>query len=366
MFASLWPWLAVLGILALAGCEPNAGSPSSPAGIQIAAANQADDVLRQVTAVPDSMVLINPLSTFTPIPTVTRLAEQTATPAATPTLAATPTPSPTPTVPPTPNPPQYSSPPLPSLPSILLTPTISRSVRVPILMYHYISVPPGDADQYRINLSVEPEVFRQQMAFLKSQGYETIDMYDLLDAILNGRQLPDKPIILTFDDGYRDAYLNAYPILTEFGYTGTFFISTEFVDRGLEPYMTWPMIEEMAAAGHRFESHGRSHLDLAKLGRADLIWQILGSQETLAAHIGYKPHFLSYPSGSYNDQTIAMVQELSFWGAVTTQGGSWHGFHNRFEWPRIRVSNGTSIERLQKALLPLPTAVPPPAGTSIP
>lgn len=318
------------------------------------------DVLRQVTAVPEGMVLINPLSTFTPIPTVTRVNQ------ATPTLAHTATPSATPTPPPSPNPPQYSSPPLPSLPAFIPTPTISRSVRVPILMYHYISVPPPDADQYRINLSIDPAVFREQMAFLKAQGYETIDMYDMLDAIVNGRELPSNPIILTFDDGYRDSYENAYPILTEFGFKGTFFIPTEFVDRGFEAYMTWPMIEEMAAAGHRFESHSKSHADLAKQGRADLIWQILGSQETLAAHIGYKPHFLSYPSGSYNDNTIAMLEELSFWGAVTTQGGSWHGFYNRFEWPRIRVSNGTSIARLQKALIPLPTAVPPPPVTPTP
>ncbi|MDJ0753993.1 MAG: polysaccharide deacetylase family protein [Ardenticatenaceae bacterium] len=359
-----WPYFLGVSMVAawlFVACSPTAPSAGGAESIVIGG------VLREVTAVPESMVLIHPLSTFTPIPTITPEGDAvaqlspptvTASPTLIPTATHTPTPTFTPSPMPTPNPPVYLTAPLPDLPLILPSPTVSRSVRVPILMYHYISVPPDDADQYRINLSVEPDDFRSQMAFLKADGYETVDMYDMIEAIVNGIPLPEKPIILTFDDGYRDNYTNAYPILTEFGFKGTFFIATEFVDRGYEPYMTWPMIEEMAAAGHRFESHTKTHPDLILLDRAGLIWQILGSQETLAAHIGYKPQFFSYPSGSYNEDTIEILQELNFWGAVTTQGGAWHGFYNRYEWPRIRVSHSTSIGRLQRALLPLPPPTP--------
>ncbi|MEM7799439.1 MAG: polysaccharide deacetylase family protein [Chloroflexota bacterium] len=240
---------------------------------------------------------------------------------------------------------------LPDLPSRLPTPVLTYTVRVPILMYHYVSSPPEDANRYRVNLSVEPDDFRAQMAFIRDRGYQVVDLYTVIDALVNSEEPPEKSVVITFDDGYVDNYEIAYPILEEFGYKGTFFIVTEFVDFGYEGYMTWEMIEEMAAAGHRFESHTKSHPDLSKLSRGDLVWQILGSQETLAAHIGYKPQFLSYPSGRYNEETVTMAEELSLWGAVTTQGGMWRDYYNRYEWPRTRVSYTTTLRDLEKVFL---------------
>lgn len=218
----------------------------------------------------------------------------------------------------------------------------SWTLKVPILMYHYVSTPPADADKYRTDLSVTPEQFRQQMAYLKDNGYTTVDLYDLSRAIVSQIELPEKPIILTFDDGYLDNYENAYPILQEHGFAGTFFVVTEFIDKQRAGYMTWPMVEEMAQGGMRFESHSRTHPDLREMSRDRLIWEILGSQETLAAHLGYTPRYFCYPGGWYDEATIQMLQELDFWGATTTQNGSWHGFDNRFEWRRVRIRNTTS------------------------
>lgn len=226
----------------------------------------------------------------------------------------------------------------------------SWTLKVPILMYHYISHPPPDADIYRVDLSVTPEMFRQQMVWLRENGYETIDLYDLSGAIVNRAELPEKPVLLTFDDGYLDNYENAYPILQELGFEGTFFIVTDFVDSGREGYMTWPMIEEMARAGHRIESHSRTHPDLRGLSHDVLVWQILGAQETLAAHIGYRPRYFCYPGGTYDAATIQILQELDYWGAVTTANGSWHGFDERYEWPRIRVRNSTTMNEFARLL----------------
>jgi peptidoglycan/xylan/chitin deacetylase (PgdA/CDA1 family) len=219
----------------------------------------------------------------------------------------------------------------------------SWTLKVPILMYHYVSTPPEDADIYRTDLSVTPEQFREQMAFLQANGYTTIDLYDLSQAIVSQKELPEKPIVLTFDDGYLDNYEHAYPVLKEFDYSGTFFVVTEFIDTQREGYMTWPMIEEMSRNGMRVESHSRTHPDLRGMSRERLIWEILGSQETLAAHIGYKPRYFCYPGGWYDGATIEMLRELDFWGATTTQNGSWHGFDDRFEWRRVRMRNSTTL-----------------------
>ncbi len=310
---------------------------------------------------------VSPLATFTSVPTLTSTSTKTATPTYTPTNlpptqtptlqnTSTPIPSNTPTatatqtIQPTNTPlPTFTATPLP-----LPTPqgVISWTVKVPILMYHYISVPPENADVYRTDLSVIPDAFLEQMTYLAENGYNPIDFYDLSRAITDQQELPEKPVILTFDDGYLDNYENAYPILEQFGFKGTFFIVTEFVDFGREGYMSWEMITEMGDNGHRFEPHSRTHPDLRNQERAVLIWEMLGPQETLAYHLGYTPRYFSYPSGRYDEDAIQILDELGFWGAVTTQSGKWHGFPERFEWARLRVRFNTPLAEFEDMVDP--------------
>ena len=220
----------------------------------------------------------------------------------------------------------------------------SWTLKVPILMYHYVSEPPPGSDIYRTDLSVSPNSFRQQMAFLSENGYTPVDLYTLSLAIVNQATLPEKPVILTFDDGYLDMYDHVFPVLQEYGFTGTFFIISDYIDQEREGYMTWDMVTEMAQAGHRIESHSKTHPDLSQKSRDGLIYEILGAQETIAAHTGARPRYFCYPGGTYNDETIAVLKELDYWGAVTTQNGTWHGFDDRFEWRRVRIRNTTTIE----------------------
>lgn len=211
-------------------------------------------------------------------------------------------------------------------------------------MYHYISIPPEDADIYRTDLSVAPDDFRAQMHYLADSGYTPIDFYQLSRAITSREDLPAKPILITLDDGYRDNYENAFPVLRELGFAATIFLATDFLDSGNPNYMSWEMVAEMAQTGIRFEPHSKSHLNLDGRSRDFLIWEILGSQETVAAHIGYTPRFFCYPGGFYDETTIQILRELGFWGAVTTQGGTWHGFEDRYEWTRVRLHNYTSLD----------------------
>lgn len=224
--------------------------------------------------------------------------------------------------------------------------TFSITQKVPILMYHYISQPPENADKYRVDLSVNPSEFRDQMRFLVDAGYEAIDLYDLSLAIVGKKDLPPKPVIITLDDGYRDNYEHAFPILQELGLKATFFIPTEFVDQGNPNYMDWKMIEEMAEAGMRFEPHSKTHPDLTEHDRDFIIWEVLGSAETLEAHTNHRPRFFAYPGGRYNDEVLNIVTELDFWGAVTTEGGLWHGYEDRFQWTRVRIHNTTAVAEL--------------------
>lgn len=219
----------------------------------------------------------------------------------------------------------------------------STTVRVPILMYHYISVPPEDADQYRIDLSVPPDNFRAQMEYLAANGYTTVDLYDLTLAIVNQRDLPPNPVIITIDDGYRDFYDNGFPILRELGLKATLFVITDYVDRNEPNYVSWAMIAEMAAAGIRIEPHSKSHVNLNGRDRDFLVWEMLGSQQTVAAHIGYTPRYFAYPGGRYDEVAMQVLEDVGFWGSVTTYGGTWHNYTERFEWTRMRVRYTTTM-----------------------
>ncbi len=288
--------------------------------------------------------------TYTPTPQASPTLKPTATATFTPTPTHTPTHTPTPTLTNTPPPgATLTNTPTPTLPppqaGLLPTPNgiYSYTLKVPILMYHYLSVPPEGADKYRIDLSVSPEDFRAQMQYLADNGYTPIDLYDLSRAITSKADLPAKPIIITLDDGYRDNYVNGLPVLRELGFTATIFLATDFLDQGHPGYLTWDMVHEMSAAGIRFEPHSKSHSDLSGRGRDFLVWEMLGSQETIAAHIGYTPRYFAYPSGRYDDTAMQVLEELGFWGAVTTLGGTWHGFTGRFEWTRVRIHNYTTL-----------------------
>ncbi len=214
-----------------------------------------------------------------------------------------------------------------------------RRIRVPILMYHYIDELPEGADEIRTNLTVTPAVFRQQMATLADQGYATISLYEMHMALQHGTPLPQNPVVLTFDDGHIDQYVNAFPILQEFGFTGTFFIITNFADNNAPGYMNWAQIEEMATAGMSMESHTKTHSDLRNRGYDFLVYEILGSIESLAYHTNRPPQIFSYPAGRYDDYTLSILETTPILRAVTTQPGTLQTTDNKLEVPRMRVTD---------------------------
>ena len=225
-------------------------------------------------------------------------------------------------------------------------------------MYHYISEPPAGAHPYRVGNSLDPETFAAHLDYLQAEGYTTIPLKDLLSYLATGSpELPDKPVILTFDDGYEDNYLNAFPALAERGMMGTFFIITDFADQAetddiYENYANWEQLREMADAGMEIGSHSRNHPDLAGKDLDYLVWQALGSKEAIEANIGTHPHILSYPAGSYDQLVIDVFRSAHFWGAVTTQQGAEHSSEgdDPFKLKRVRISNTTGVPQLEALL----------------
>jgi peptidoglycan/xylan/chitin deacetylase (PgdA/CDA1 family) len=246
--------------------------------------------------------------------------------AATPQRAPTRTPSPTPQ-------PTATALPLPA------------SAQVPVLMYHYISAPPATADKYRFDLSVIPANFEAQLKYLKENGFTTISLADLYDHLSKGRKLPEKPVVLTFDDGHRDAYASAFPLLKKYRMTGTFFIVTDFINFKDPEYVTWDMVKEMSRAGMSIESHSRTHKDMRRRNNAFLVWEILGPIEQITAYTGKKPFFFCYPGGQYDQAVIDVLRSAGTLAAVTTKPGSIYTLATAMTWPRLRVRHNTTLEQ---------------------
>lgn len=227
---------------------------------------------------------------------------------------------------------------------------VARTAYIPILMYHYLSTPPANADIYRQDLSVPPALFAAQLDRIKSEGYTTISLYDLIAYLQQGKSLPEHPVILTFDDGYRDNYENAFPLLHERQMTATFFLVIDFINNERPEYLTWDMVREMYAGGMAIEVHGIDHSSLRKRSRADLEFQALRSYETIQDRIGIRPRFVSYPAGEYDADTITMFQSAGYWAALTTVQGATHNSDKLFELKRVRIRNTTTPDELVRLL----------------
>jgi peptidoglycan/xylan/chitin deacetylase (PgdA/CDA1 family) len=224
------------------------------------------------------------------------------------------------------------------------------AVRVPILMYHYISTPPAGADRIRRDLSLSPDRFEAHLRYLRDAGYHTVTLDDLYAALTEGRPLPDKPVILTFDDGHIDNYTNAFPLLKQYGMVGHFFLITDFVNAENPDYLSWSQVAEMAKAGQRFGSHSRNHVDLRRRSLDYLVWQALGGVEDIQKHLGYHPRWIAYPSGLYDADVIKVYKSANYWGGLTTKQGATHTLDSLFELTRVRIHNTTTADDLARLL----------------
>jgi peptidoglycan/xylan/chitin deacetylase (PgdA/CDA1 family) len=232
----------------------------------------------------------------------------------------------------------------PGVPEVTPTLVIPERARVPILMYHYVSDVPPDADRLRRDLTVSPGNFGAQLQYLTDAGYHPVTLTDLYLYLTQGYPLPDKPVALTFDDGYRDAYEIVFPLLLEHGFPGTFFVLASPAHYESTGYLTWAQVKEMSDAGMAIEGHGRDHVDLRGRTNDFLVYQILGIQEAILYHTGRLPRFFAYPSGQYDASVIAVLKSAGYWGAVTTKAGKEHALGVMFEMPRVRVRGSDTLE----------------------
>ena len=219
------------------------------------------------------------------------------------------------------------------------TPDSRNEVAVPILMYHHIRVYNNPEDKTGTNLSVSTENFKAQADYLKNSGYTTITFQQLLD--FPTKKLPEKPIILTFDDGYKDGYDVAYRYLKENNQIGVFYIISSYLGR--EDQMTESQVKEISSAGMEIGSHTVGHLDLTTLSSAKLSRELVDSKSALEAITSKKVISFCYPSGKHNGNVEEAVKNSGYLTASTTNIAISTTSENRLTMSRLRINPADSI-----------------------
>jgi peptidoglycan/xylan/chitin deacetylase (PgdA/CDA1 family) len=208
---------------------------------------------------------------------------------------------------------------------------------VPVLNYHKV-------DTLHHALSIPPEEFEEQMAYLARNGFSTISPEALMAYLNHGKPLPEKPILITFDDGYLDNYTNAYPILKKYGFTATIFLVTNLVGHD-ERFMTWDQVREMQQNGFVFGSHTVSHTPLTKLSREQAMDELVNSRTEMEQQLGAKPKYFAYPTGAYNLQVEEMVKQAGYRAAFTIRYGQAGTESNPYALERIPIFKGQQTFR---------------------
>ena len=180
---------------------------------------------------------------------------------------------------------------------------------VPVLNYHQVN------DEKHSALTLHVDQFREQMENLHNQGYNTITLAQLYDYLENGTELPNKPIVITFDDGYVDNYKNVLPILKEYNMKATLFMISDAANT--PGFVSTEQMHQMEAGGFDIQGHTNHHKILTKIDPTELPDALLGGKTSLEGILGEPIEYLAYPGG-FNDMLVQYVTKQS--GSFTIHG----------------------------------------------
>ncbi len=221
--------------------------------------------------------------------------------------------------------------------------------KIPILMYHSVSC---STNPKFMQFTVSPTHFAEQMAYLHTHDYTPMTVTQLVQSAVE--HLPEKPVVLTFDDGMSDFFTDALPVLTRYGFSATLYIATAFVNgtcdwlqregESARPMMTWEQIAQVQAAGIECGAHSHTHPQLDMLSSSQAQHELITSKNILEEHLGRRVASFAYPYGYYTAITQQLVRAAGYTSACAVK----HAIHtigaNPLALSRLMVKASTSRE----------------------
>ncbi len=239
---------------------------------------------------------------------------------------------------------------------------VPDSLRVPILVYHNIQSKEEARGIRAPDLTMRPEVFATQMQYLKDHKIPVVSFMALLDALEGKVKLPPGAVVLTFDDGRLNQYVNAFPLLKRLGFTATFFPFTHAMDRN-KRYFTWAQLLEMQQAGMTIGSHTSLHQRVDRIKGEQMHAEISGSRDVLVAKLGKQGgELFSYPFGVLAPRGDSAVKAAGYRAARAYTGGPWNSSANRWRLRAVPVTE--DMKRFAAMVDPTASATATPKATT--
>lgn len=211
---------------------------------------------------------------------------------------------------------------------------------IPVLMYHKVG---PDADNDAV---IREDLFRAQMKFLHDNGFHPLTMDQLNDYVREGKAVPVKPVVLTFDDGYEDTYTIVYPVLKEYGFAATVYINPG--DMGTR--LTWEQVKEMSENGITIASHGYDHVRMNELSDSEQAANVSKAQTALKEKLNITNEWFCYPYGRETDYTQKLMKENGIKLAVTMNPGWVHAGDNPYALHRIWIGNAVDLKHFEERI----------------
>jgi peptidoglycan/xylan/chitin deacetylase (PgdA/CDA1 family) len=219
---------------------------------------------------------------------------------------------------------------------------------VPILMYHRVGPEPRGPAMTDA-LTVPAADFAAQMRWLRRAGFAAVTQRQLFDALENGGVLPPRPIVITFDDGYRDVLWNAAPVLHRLRMPATAYVITARISGPDPSFLTWRELRQLERYGVAIGSHTEHHVELTHVSPDLALAELVGSRQTLERRLGRPVPWLSYPAGAVDPAVVRLVRRAGYELAVTTHAGDNQDGRRPLELQRIEVVDGALLQALLKS-----------------
>lgn len=203
---------------------------------------------------------------------------------------------------------------------------------VSVMNYHAVN------DISHSSLVVTTSDFRDDMKYLANNGYTSITMDELYNYLVHNESLPDKPVLITFDDGYTDNYTNAFPILKEYHMQATLFMIGDAI--GTDRFLSAEQLKEMDANGFHIEAHTYSHKRLTNLDDMTLQADLAKSRTVLESLLQRPIRYLAYPQGFNNELVQQRTKDAGYLMAFTVAPGTVKPGDNLFALNRLSIFEG--------------------------
>jgi len=219
---------------------------------------------------------------------------------------------------------------------------------VPILMYHNLKVLGDHPSEMQLTWTVSPDAFVAQMTYLSQKGWQSITPAQLAGYLTEGEPLPLRPVMITLDDGYKEAYTLAYPVFARLGLRPVLFIVPHYL--GFPAYLDWEQLQELAEAGCVVGSHSQDHTNLQKVSEAEVERQVMESQALLAERLKVTVDAFAYPYGYYDQRTVAALEKHHYVTAYTINPSFYQSAEGMYRLSRLIISYTTTLEEFGRML----------------